>query len=446
MTLSRAIRTLCFTSALLSCLAVHGQEAPKPAPLDPQTLANSVAAEVAQIRGLPFKRNVNVAMQSAEGFKDFVAHRVDDVVPQSVRDNYGLLVRTLGLYRGPALDFSATMGAVLGSQVAAYYDPDKQSFFVVMAGTPEPMQSALYAHELYHALQDQYFGLTTYLDLNALRGPHGDDGALARQAVVEGEATYMMSLWLVQKMTHATPSRQVMAKVVDVQTHLTVEQLREMLKQTQFAELVGKDVQAAIESARTIPPFIIDTMMGSYLKGLGFVFAVQEQGWAAEEKLYKEYPPQSMEQILHPEKWLAREAPVTFEWPAFEKVRALRDWELLDSSVAGEFQLRIVFKEFGLAAEAETLAAGWGGDRYAVFKRKDSDATLLLWRTSWDTQADAMEFAGAYRRLLAVKYADATTATRVEQKGRDVFIVEGGEQKSIDSLLKVAKQARPKAS
>ena len=136
-------------------------------------------------------------------------------------------------------------------------------------------------------------------------------------------------------------------------------------------------------------------------------------------------------------------------WPAkrrqlsngrqFEKVAALRDWELLDDDVLGEFQWRSVFKEQGLAAEAESAAAGWDGDRYAVFKRKDSKATLLLLRTRWDSEKEAKEFADAYRRVLAVKYADAPVPTRLMQKGVDVFVVEGGDEANLDKLMKVVK-------
>jgi hypothetical protein len=187
----------------------------------------------------------------------------------------------------------------------------------------------------------------------------------------------------------------------------------------------------------------MDTMIGSYLKGMSFIFAVQEKGWPTVESLYSQYPPQSTEHILHPEKWLAHEAPVTFHWPKFANVAALRDWELLDDDVLGEFQWRIVFKEQGLAAEAESAAAGWGGDRYAVFKRRNSDATLLLLRTCWDDEQEAKEFADAYRRAQAVKYAKSPVPTRLVQKGVDVFVVEGGDESKIDALLKLVMQVKP---
>jgi len=451
MNLSAAIRAASLAAMLLSATYAHSQDAAPAAPigpLDPQVVADHIAQEVAQIRGLPFKQPVKVELQSTAQLGEYVSREIDEVVPESIRRHYGLVVRTLGLYRGPVIeDFPEMMTTVMTSQIGAYYDPDKQGFNVVMTEMPPLMQGALYSHELYHALQDQYFGLNRYLqEVESTHGTpsYSGDAHLARQAVIEGEATYVMTLWMLQKMTDTPPSREAVAKIVEVQSNLSMDQLREAVKKPQVAELVGSDIKDAMESAVDIPPFILDTMMGAYLKGLSFVYAVQEQGWPAVEKLYKEYPPQSTEHILHPEKWFAREAPATFAWPNFEKVPSLRGWDLLENDVLGEFQWRIVFKEHGLAAEAESAAAGWGGDRYAVFKRKDSDATLLLLRTSWDSEADAKEFVAAYRRVLAVKYADGAVATRVVQKGVDVFVVEGADEASIDSLLKVVRQAKKK--
>jgi len=303
----------------------------------------------------------------------------------------------------------------------------------------------MYSHELYHAMQDQHFGLVRYMDIgpNDGAGSQNGDSKLARSAVVEGEATYMMSLWMMQKMANKPPTREMMERVISMQANMGVDQLREALKQPQVAKAVGTDMQGAVDAADQIPTFIMDSMMAVYLKGASFVFAVHEKGWPAVEKLYTEYPPQSTEHILHPEKWLAREAPTSFTWPPLEKVAVLKDWELLDDDVLGEFQWRSVFKEQGYAAEAESAAAGWDGDRYAVFKRKDSKATLLLLRTRWDSEKEAGEFADLYRRVLAgKKNADAPVPSRLVQKGVDVFVVEGGDEANLDKLLKVVKGAK----
>jgi hypothetical protein len=184
-----------------------------------------------------------------------------------------------------------------------------------------------------------------------------------------------------------------------------------------------------------VPAFAAELFEDAYRKGLVFVYALQKRGWGEVEKLYSEYPPASTEQILHPEKWFSREAPVRVKWPAFEVLPLFADWEVVYRNVLGEAQWRLVFREHGLGADATGAASGWAGDDYVVLKRKADDALLLLWHTSWDTVADAVEFASVYRRLLEVKYSDAPSPTRLRQNDRNVFVVEGADDASIDVFL-----------
>jgi hypothetical protein len=67
-----------------------------------------------------------------------------------------------------------------------------------------------------------------------------------------------------------------------------------------------------------------------------------------------------------------------------------------------------------------------------------------LLRTSWDTDSDARKFADAYRRAQAAKYAGASVPTRLVQSGVDVYVVEGGDEANIDSLLEVVKRVKRK--
>ena len=399
--------------------------------IDPVALAARVQLDVEAIRGLPFKHAIPLAKQSPEEFGEHLDKEMVEAVPEAVSDHFGKIVRRLGLYRGPEIeDFRGMMRTVMTSQAAAYYDPQEKRIYI-LSGTGDELELGLiYAHELYHGMQDQYFDLQAYLPQDEkLDG----DQLLARQAVVEGEATYIHTLWAVRKMMNANPSRELMAPAIRMQAELTIDQLRGM---------VGESAEEAMAEIDNIPPFILETLLGNYLKGAAFVFAVQEQGWPAVETLFKANPPKSTEQILHPEKWLAQEGPAIITWPDFRKVQALRDWELLDDDVVGEIQWRIIFNAQGLQADAEAAAAGWDGDRYAVFKRKGSDETLLLLRASWDSEAEATQFVAAYRRALAVKYAGASDPVRVEQQGADVFIVEGGRKADLDALIRVVRQAK----
>lgn len=399
--------------------------------------------EVTQLRGLPFKAAVSAGTQSPEGFARFLDAQIDEAMPEVMNRHFGAIVKRLGLYNGSLENFRDTAKAVMSSQVAAYYDPKEKTFYSLMHDMPEPMLRMMYTHELYHGLQDQYFGLEKYLPTSAQGGSAlNSDQTLARQAVVEGEATYIMNMYMMQQVAGRPPTRELIAPAVRMQSQMDLESIKAMMKQPQVAELTGASVSEAMASGESIPSFIMESMLGVYLKGLAFVFAVQEQGWGEVEKLYAEYPPQSTEQILHPEKWRAREAPSDISFPPLEKVSALEDWELLTTDVVGEFQWRIIFREHGLGAEAESVAAGWDGDRYAIFKRKDSDATLMLMSTSWDSPAQAEEFANAYRRLLANKYAGTAESTRIVQKKENVYIVEGGGAKQIDALYKVVSKSR----
>jgi hypothetical protein len=66
----------------------------------------------------------------------------------------------------------------------------------------------------------------------------------------------------------------------------------------------------------------------------------------------------------------------------------------------------------------------------------------MLLSTSWDSAAQAEEFASAYRRLLATKYQAAPEPGRVLQKRENVYIVEGGNEKDLGALLKVASKSK----
>ena len=398
-----------------------------------------IQQEISEIRGLPFKTTVTAASQTTADFKKRIDQEIDKELPPEVEPYYGQIIRKLGLYRGPLIqDMREVMQSALASQAAAYYEPEQNTFFMLYSGLPEMMQGVLYSHELFHGLQHQQFDLTRYMDNTA--GTLSQDALLARQAVVEGEATYIMNLWTFKHATGSVPERALLERVVDMQAQLDMAQMRTMLEQPELAKLLGDEVKASMEAAEQMPAYLIQTLVGVYMKGLGFVFAVQERGWDEVAKLYAERPPESTEQILHPDKWFSDERPTEFVWPDFQKERILRDWQLLDQNVLGEFQWRIVFQEHGLKTEADAVAAGWNGDRYAVLKRKDSDALLLLWRTSWDTAEDAKEFADAYRRLLPIKYS-AGEPSRVVQEGKEVTIAEGGTESGLDSLLRVASKA-----
>jgi hypothetical protein len=120
---------------------------------------------------------------------------------------------------------------------------------------------------------------------------------------------------------------------------------------------------------------------------------VRSGGWDAVKSAWTR-PPESTEQVLHPEKFAAHESPRPVEPPYKPSGRLVND------GVLGEVLTRTLLGEGSDAA-----AAGWGGDRYQVWDV--SGKTLLVWRSVWDSSADAREFQEAALASARAQYGAA---------------------------------------
>ena len=280
---------------------------------------------------------------------------------------------------------------LMGSQVAGFYDLEvNQMFLVSRKGGIGPSEKATFAHEFVHALQDQHFGADRLTDEEASKGQ--SDRAAAWLSVVEGDATIGQFLWL--------------------QNHLTPEELQQVMTESSDPEAT-----AALNRA---PAILRENLMFPYSAGAQFDMAAYvEGGWPAIDALYQKLP-ESTEQILHPEKYKAGEAPRPVSIPAADVARALGDgWTVADEDTAGEFFLSVWLRERGATGPAPEpdgtpvpasgAAAGWGGDR-TVLLTGPGDSYALVMATTWDTADDAAEFATASRS--AVKGLPGASAVR----------------------------------
>lgn len=408
-----------------------------------QSKLDSIQRELEEIRNAKFKHSVKVANQTLDDFGTYLDKMLEKQFSKGVEKNCDKIVRKLGLYRGPEIkDFKSLAKMVMQSQAAAYYDPATSTFYIVMQNLPANMLNSVFAHELYHGFQDQHHDLNEFI-LSQIEGGLNDDELLARQALVEGEATYLMTLWTFKKQFGSVPAPSFLDMAMKMQAKLDVKKILEMLKSGSVPFAQDSDMGKAISAMDDIPPFMIETMVGAYLKGMAFVFEIQKQGWEKVEELYKR-PPVSSEQILHPKKWLSKENPYKVEWPSFEH-KTFTDWNLLESNTIGEIQWRIIFNEHDLAETGLKAAEGWDGDAFAVLEHKQSGKLLLLIYTSWDSEADAKEFFEAYKLLLKVKYATVDENVKVYPIGKEVLIIEGGsEEDGADHLtfMKLIKKSK----
>jgi hypothetical protein len=158
----------------------------------------------------------------------------------------------------------------------------------------------------------------------------------------------------------------------------------------------------------------------------GAVFALSlfvRGGLRALDQAY-DHPPLSTEQVIHPEKYLRGEKPVTIDPAAVEEFLADKGYQTLYRTVLGELGAAILLETHFPKEDLSAASEGWGGDTFVVFEKKGTPA-LVLWATEWDGEPDAVEFqAQAFRLLQRVPPADAPlSATALRRNSSVVFAV-----------------------
>src|SRR3954452_10122753 len=266
---------------------------------------------------------------------------------------------------------------LLTSQVAGYYDTEKKYLAMVRRGGAAGQDAGgdddmVLVHELTHALQDQSFDLEK---LEKDDDPLSDRGT-ATTALVEGDATLTMIDFQGQASLESTPGASQM--------------LSSMLGDPDKLAKALPDLPGADQFAKA-PEWLRDNLMFGYFQGMTFCMSTRSRGG---QKLldyaFTTDPPRSTEQILHPEKWhTRRDDPVVIRLP--DLAAELPGYVKAGEGVMGELGIRsLLHGEHRDWERALKAAEGWGGDRFAVYEKKDG-GRLLLWVSEWDTELDEQE-------------------------------------------------------
>ncbi len=259
---------------------------------------------------------------------------------------------------------------LLGEQAAGFYDPRSDEMMVVTDGDDFGAEAFYYAHEVVHALQDAHLDPDDLME-EPLSG--NDDRELAAVALYEGDAMAAATAYL-----ERNPG---------------------------LAFKILQDAQGEFPELDEAPALVSILLMFPYSAGHDFVARLRSDGgWAAVDAAYGDIPA-STEQILHPLKYLERDTPSSLALPA--PGTALGEtWSLVDEDTLGELQTAILLAALepgagfsnvtgtiDLPEPARNAAAGWDGDRYALWS--DGVQDVLLWRSVWDTPEDARAFSRA---------------------------------------------------
>lgn len=364
----------------------------------------AIADEVEQLRELDSDAPLALAFMMPEELHDWLIEQLaKDYSPQEARRD-ALVYAALELLP-PETDLYSLALALYTEQIAGFYDNDVDQMTVVDDETGlDALDKIVFAHEYTHDLQDQFLGLDALQDYR--ESAENKDAVRAVTALIEGDAQTITMLYLLNHLGELDPS-----SLDAIQTD-------------------------ALDAA---PPIIRQEMTFPYVAGMIFVQKLRRQGgWEAVNTAY-DTPPQSTEQILHPEKYLSGEAPIAVSLPPLTATLGA-DWQLVQENTLGEFLLNLYLGVHLPGQVAQDASAGWGGDRFALYERPTTGDTLLLIVTAWDSKAEAAEFASAYAAFAEAKYGGAASTegmmdawwhgendTALFSKGGQVIVVIGPE-------------------
>ncbi len=214
--------------------------------------ADEVLEQMSQITGLKLREPLKKTLRSRDDIRAYLIRQLDDDKNPQERyadtraaEAFGLLPKNF--------DLDTFLLDLMTEQIAGLYDPKVKEFYIA-DWIPVSEQKTVMAHELTHALEDQYFHIEAWSKAVKNNG----DATLAREAVLEGSAMAAMFDYMLQGTGH------------------TLKELPDFDPAMLMGDMAGSPkLQAA-------PQFIKDTLMFPYLSGIRFnAAAMKPGGWSS---------------------------------------------------------------------------------------------------------------------------------------------------------------------
>jgi hypothetical protein len=333
----------------------------------------AVLKETSELRQLPILRPVKSDTQTRDEIQRFLIKNMDEETTPAEMHASEISLKKLGLIP-PDFQFRAFIIKLLTEQVAGYYDPEQQEFFLADWINLDG-QKPVMAHELTHALQDQHFNLRRFD-----KWPKGDsDAELAVHALIEGDASLAMGVYV----------------------------SRSPLRIVALMKSMGESKSSTEEIDRA-PRALRESLLFPYDQGMQWVTQLyRRDGWPLVSKAFTDLP-QSTEQILHVDKYFAREAPIKVSLPNIASALG-NGWKQIDVDVNGEWGYYLILNEYLKSdVESKRAADGWGGDISSLYEGRKPGEVFIAQLSTWDTEPDAVEFFNAYAKRTEGRYKSAS--------------------------------------
>jgi len=281
----------------------------------------------------------------------------------------------------------------LAEEIVGFYSSETKSLVLVDYGVPNDSDETniTLIHEFVHALQDQTIGLENFGE----ELQKTTDGAIARKALIEGEAVHFMVVGF-SKMARREP---------------------ETIKWYEYYGDVSDPMLEDIENSEV--PFATAISSLPYLVGGSYITdAYLIRGDVQIPTLWDDPITTTVE-------WMLGYGDSTFEKASLSCAlpRAPEDAEQLDRDRLGVAGVLALLVENGMSiGDAWELSKKWRWGEIATygFEKATDSSIFVAWRTVWESADDASEFAAALNEAGFV-----TSKRSIERDEQEVLIVAG---------------------
>ena len=345
---------------------------------------------LAQITGWKVERKVPAEILHQADFKKMMQEHMKDSTNKEVHAEE-LTLKMFGLVP-PGFNLAGETVDLLSEQAAAFYDYNKKRLFILDT-TPDGDEARLaLVHELAHAIADQHHNLGKFMR----EGDPDDDASTARQAVTEGQATWLSWAYL-----------------------FWTRNGRPEIPENRLNELADSaGAEGPVYSSA--PLYIQESLVFPYNQGIRFIDAVyRKMGRAGFDEVFA-HPPVSTQQILHAQDYFDKLTPIMTTTPTLDaplgKERA-HQYRVLAEGVLGEFDISALLRQYlankeGAAAEA----AHFRGGSYRLYENKRDKRPILTYAVDLDSPEAAGAYLSMYRQVLKDKWKNFDIATQTPQE------------------------------
>ena len=351
---------------------------------------DEMLAVMSKMTGLETTRPIKRSIITREQIRDLVESRLkEETTPEAIRAEE-LTLKMFG-FVNEDFDLAKQYVDVLAEQATALYDYQTKQLYLA-TWTPEDLQEVALVHELAHALADQHFDLGKYLSKS-----RGADGDLARSAVIEGQASWIMVEYAMRQSGKSMVESPLLAVT---------------------AASASRFEAGQYPTYASAPLYIRESLLFPYTEGLLFQQAIIEKhGAAGFSEVFRE-PPISSQQILDPDAYFEHRIPTK---PRIPRVRLGRGYKTISQGEIGQWDHSILLKQFVGEEEARDLSPHWRGAYYKLRENKARSQLVLAYAVDWSSPERARRYFELYREICEKKWQP----TKVEENSAGQVVGQG---------------------